>query len=198
VLDDWNRLFPNCEPVAHHLPLALPERWVRFHSLPGQKRYPENEAEYSMVLERHNRIMGQLARIEEKIALLTTGWSETEEPIRSQPELWKLDPHTLPWRTIAMHKQPDNLPEPTFWHVFLSYFRWSPGVFDPLVRLVADDVVGNLMIVALDCRWLLHPYDGGMDVVMESHAAKETLKEQNLDWLAPECMTQHQTYESGL
>ena len=35
-------------------------RWVRFHSLPGSKRYAENEAEYACVLSRHNVVIGEL------------------------------------------------------------------------------------------------------------------------------------------
>src|SRR5262245_37658442 len=106
MLPDWNARFPNCEPVAHHLPAVFPERWVRFHSLPASKRYPETEAEYATVLARHNRILGELARHGEPVALLTTGWSDTAEPVRSERELVELDPLALPWRTDAMHQQP--------------------------------------------------------------------------------------------
>jgi hypothetical protein len=189
MLNDWKRWFPSCEPVAHHLPLAFPERWVRFHSLPGSKRYPESDAELATVIERHNRVLGELTRKGETVALLTTGYSETAEPVRAERELSELDPLAQPWHTVAMHQQPDNFPAPCFWHVFVSEWRWSPGVFDPIVRLVADDVIGNIMITALDCRWLLHPYDGGMDVIVESTAARDMLKVRYLEWLASEWLS---------
>jgi hypothetical protein len=172
--------------VAHHLPVVFPERWVRFHSLPASKRYPATEAEYATVLARHNRVLGELARPGETVALLTTGYSETAEPVRSQGELLELDPLALPWRTIAMHQQADSFPEPNFWHVFVSEWCWSPGVFDPLVRLIADDVLGNIMIAALDCRWVLHPYDGGMDLLVEPKAERDSLAGRYAEWLAPE------------
>jgi hypothetical protein len=185
MLMDWNRRFPHSKPVAHHLPVTFPDRWVRFHSLPGSKRYPENEAEYAIVLERHNRILGELAQKDETAALLTTGYSETPEPIRSYDQWMKLDPLAVPWCTVAMHETDDNFPEPNFWHVFVSKWVWKPGVFDPLVRLVADDVIANVMIVAADCRWLLHPYDGGMDVILESSAVRDRLKGRYPEWLSP-------------
>jgi len=172
MVTDWQRWFPNCETVAHHLRVAFPERWVRFHSLPGSKRYPEDEAEYATVLERHHYILSDLAHNGETVALLTTGYSETEEPVRSETELLELDPHAVPWRTFAIYQKDANFCEPNFWHVFVSKWHWSLGTFHPLVRLIADTVLANIMIVALDCRWLLHPYDGGMDVIVESSAAR--------------------------
>jgi hypothetical protein len=82
MLDAWDQWFPNCEPVAHHLRAAFPDRWVRFHSLPGAKRYADNDAEYATISERHNRILGEFARNGQFVALLTTGYSTTQVPIR--------------------------------------------------------------------------------------------------------------------
>lgn len=118
------------------------------------------------------------------MVLLTTGYSETPDPVRSYEELAKFDPLAVPWRTVAMHETEDNFPEPSFWHVFVSEWVWKPGVFDSLVRLVANDVIANAMLVALDCRWLLHPYDGGMDVILESSAARDRLKGRYPEWLS--------------
>jgi hypothetical protein len=66
----------------------------------------------------------------------------------------------------------------------VRWLAWTAGTFDPLIRLIADDVVANVMIVALDCRWLLHPYDGGMDVILESRAARNELKARCPQWLS--------------
>ncbi len=184
MLDVWQQWFPNCEPVAHLLRVAFPDRWVRFHSLPGSKRYADDDAEYAMVLERHNRILGELAQDGEVVALLTTGYSDTAVPIRSEVELLQLDPHAVAWRTVAMHQKDGNFSKPSFWHVFVSQRCWTPGLFDALVRMIADDVLANIMIVALDCRWLVHPYDGGMDVLMESSAARDKLKARYSQWLS--------------
>lgn len=184
MLAEWQRRFPDCQPVAPQLRVKFPARWVRFHSLPGSKRYPENEAEYATVLERHNRILGELADDEEKVALLTTGYSATAEPVRYYSELKTLDPDAVPWKTLAMHATEDNVSEPTYWHVFVSEWSWKPGVFNRLIRLVADDVLANVMIVALDCRWLLHPYDGGMDVILESGTARDSFKRHYPEWLS--------------
>jgi hypothetical protein len=184
VLPDWDPWYPNCEPVGYHLRLAFPDRWVRFHSLPNSKRYSADEAEYAELLARHNRILGDLAQTGQRVVLLTTGYSESSAPIRSYAELTDLDPGAAPWRTVAMHRADEGFTDPSYWHVFASGHEWQPGTFNRLVRLVADDVVANVMIVAPDCRWLLHPYDGGMDVFAESIAARDRLKVRHSPWLS--------------
>ena len=186
MLDNWSLRFPDCEAIAHHFPVLFPERWVRFHSLPNSKRYPENEPEFATVIDRHNCILSDLCLEEERVVLLTTGWSNNAEAMRAQTSLEEWDALARPWRTIAMHEQPDKLPTPTFWHVFVSTHNWSPGLFDPLVRLIAADALANVMIISPDCRWFLHPYDGGMDVIVESQDERDKLAERHKDWLAPE------------
>ncbi|WP_420877217.1 DUF3885 domain-containing protein [Streptomyces mutomycini] len=37
-----------------------PDRWVRFHSLPGAKRYPESDGEYAIMLDRHHTVLNEL------------------------------------------------------------------------------------------------------------------------------------------
>lgn len=175
MLPDWDHCFPNCPPLGHRLRLAFPARWVRFHSLPGSKRYPENESEYAEVLARHNIILGELTDPEHDVVLVTTEYSESPSPI---------NPNASLWRTIPMHEAEDEFDEPNYWHLYTSIRVWRPGEFDPLVRLIAADAMADVLIVAPDCRWVLHPYDGGMDVLSESPQACRTLRERHLAWLS--------------
>lgn len=185
ILTRWQQCFPGCEPLAHQLKFTFPDRWLRFYSLPDSKRYPENEEEYVGLLQRFNSVLGELADDGETIVLLTTGYSGTTEPIRSDPELLELDPDARPWRSVAMHLIETSFSDPTYWHVFASDRRWRLGLFDSLVRKVADDILVNVMLVAPDCSWLLHPYDGGMDVILESSAARDKLRTRFPQWLSP-------------
>lgn len=184
MLSDWQQQFPECEPVAHWLRTALPDRWVRFHSLPGSKRYPEDESEYATVLDRHNHILGELIGSEQKVVLLTTEYSESPQPAQLQSELRTLILDARPWRTVAMHMMDRDFDAPNYWHVFASVWEWQAGLFDPIIRLVADEVASNVMLVSPDCRWLVHPYDGGMDVIAESSVARHRLKLAHSDWLS--------------
>ena len=127
MLPDWDRCFPHCEPIGYHLRAAFADRWVRFHSLPGAKRYPEDDAEFAEVLARHNAILGELTRPGERVVLVTTGYSESPAPSRSYPNVVAFDPGAAPWRTIAMHRIEDAFAEPNYWHLFGSLREWRPG-----------------------------------------------------------------------
>ncbi len=56
----WRERHPSAPPVAHTLRTRYADRWVRFHSLPDSKRYPESGDEYALVLDRYNTILDEL------------------------------------------------------------------------------------------------------------------------------------------
>jgi hypothetical protein len=169
MLKRWPISFPNTEPIAYALKTAFPMRWVRFHSLPDSKRYPESEEEFRIVIERHNAVLASLTGSSSRVALLTTfcTWEATP-PQRSDSS------SAVYWRTVPM--------EESYWHLFAEECVWRSGLFDALVRRVAMDEVANILICDLSCDWVLHPYDGGMDVILPSAASRDLLKAQFRDW----------------
>lgn len=179
----WRSAYPDCEPISYHLRHIYRDRWVRFHCLPNSKRYPDDAAEYQVVLDRHNRVLGELSSPDEPLVFVSTGYSETLDPIRSYAELAPLDPDARHWRTIAKHDL-DNDEHPNYWHFFMSVWPWRSGVFDPILRLVADEVIANTLIVNTQRNWVYHPYDGGADVVLETTAGRDRLKQQFKAWLS--------------
>jgi hypothetical protein len=183
MLESWQLKFTDCEPIGHRMRVAFPTRWVRFHSLPGSKRYAEDETEYRILLNRHNQILGELIDPEQRVVLLTTGHSETSDVVFPEPEIRMLDPDAKLWRSVRMGDQV-GFTDQTYWHVFASERQWRPGLLDSIIRLVADWAVVNVMVVDPECRSLFCPYDGGMDVILESSAARDRLKLSHSDWLS--------------
>ncbi len=49
----WKKEFGNVAPVGFVLRQHLQAHWVRFHSLPESKRYPESVSEYAELILRH-------------------------------------------------------------------------------------------------------------------------------------------------
>jgi hypothetical protein len=46
----WAQRWPRTPPVGHLLRDLHRDRWVRFHSLPDSKRYPDSLEEYATIL----------------------------------------------------------------------------------------------------------------------------------------------------
>ena len=181
--DVWQRHLASCEPVAHLLRVQLADRWVRFHSLPESKRYPETEKEMAIVLGRHNAVISTLVGEERNVTLLSTEYSEAVSPHRSQLAELGLCKNEAPWRSVAMHKIGDDWGEPTYWHVFSSNVPWNPGTLDGVLRFVAVDKVANVMLMSSQ-GWLYHPYDGGADVVLPTQAERNLLASEFSSWLS--------------
>ncbi len=120
MLPDWDRCFPGVPPIGHDLREGFPERWARFHSLPGSRRYPADQADHDELLMRHHVILGELAQPGDRVVLVTTGYSESATPVRDCPELAELDPLAAHWRTVAMHEHEGILDETNYWHFFAS------------------------------------------------------------------------------
>jgi hypothetical protein len=60
----------------------------------------------------------------------------------------------------------------------------TTGCVDTLLRHVADYVIANVLVADTGLRWLYHPYDGGMDVLLPTTLKRDALRDRHLDWLS--------------
>jgi hypothetical protein len=173
----WRALANDAPPIAHNLRIACGPRWVRFHSLPEPRRYADSEQEYLEILRRHDAIISSFAADGDLLHLLTAGYSTNACPERSCIELDTLDPNPAPWRSV-------QLDENWYYHVFRSTFRWWIGAAHSILRLVADDVVREVVFVASDGRWAYHPYDGGGDLICPDTETRDVLAARHVEWVS--------------
>jgi len=177
----WDERWPGHSTLPYEFRAAR-DRWVRFHTLPGSKRYPDTDDEYGIILARHNTILVELVTGPE-LLVVTAGYSdapEPREPCRS-PETVAVHPDAMYWTSIRIDDDPGF---ESWMHLYVSRVRWSVGCFDPLLRLVADDVIANVVVADTGLRWLYHPYDGGMDVVLSATADRDALRDRHRGWLS--------------
>lgn len=178
----WNGEFPDFVPEAHNLKREYKARWVRFHSLPKSKRYPENEGEYLEVLRRHNLVLQALCGNDSKVFVVLPEYSEERKPSPQLALLLELFSASEYWRTLVRHDDDDDYE--FYWHLHVAEIDFSGGELNRLFRMVASDEVGNVMIICPSKRVVFHPYDGGADIVLASAKERDRLKEQHREWLS--------------
>lgn len=178
----WNSDFKNVAPEADSLKHECKTRWVRFHSLPESKRYPESEAEYLEVFRRHNVVLQELCVNERKALVILPEYSEKKVPIKPEPEFSGLFQKSEPWCTLKQHEDDDDYE--SFCHLHVSAIQFTGNEFNDLFRMVANDEVRNIMIISPSKGFVFHPYDGGADVVLESTEKRDQIKEKHKEWLS--------------
>ena len=178
----WRMTYPEAPPVGYMLRETYSERWFRIRALPESKRYAGSEEESAEILQRHNALLAEVIGAT-PFMLVLTGYSETPEPVLSHAWLRERYPDSQHFATIKL----DGVADPQiYWHFFMVTKTWEPGMFDDLLRLVADDVVANVLFVRLDIANIYAPYDGGADIILSSSSARDAMRQRYVSWLSTE------------
>jgi hypothetical protein len=171
----WQQRWPRCPPVGYKLRGPYQDVWVRFHSLPESKRYPEDENEYAVVLERYNTVLDELFAGAD-VYVITPLWT-------AEAEVPSVGPGTGYWQSLLVADDPD--PEfRTYCHLFAARRPWQRGCIDDLLRDTADDKVAGILITDIRMQRIHHPYDGGADVFLTTPGERDRMRNRHADWLS--------------
>lgn len=151
----WNTRW-QFDPLSVPVRVAYPELWVRFHTLPKSKRYPEKPTEYETILHRHNTLLSEL-KPEGKIIVLTSEWSNADNDSRLMNA--SVDKGAHLWMTILENADEDETGTRSYRYVYASQKKWHSNVVDNILRAVADDTITGVYLAPEDLRWLYKPYD---------------------------------------
>jgi len=179
----WRERWLSGPPVAHTFRSTYADRWVRFHSLPGSKRYPESEDEYAIVLDRYNTVLDELFAGTDMF-VVTMDWSNTPTGPAGYPiPRETLHSGSTRWWTESDQEDPD--PEfHTHTRLYASRRPWVRDCADALLRAVADEEIVDVFFTDTELRRIHHPYDGGADVILSTAAERDRLRGQHTDWLS--------------
>ncbi len=183
----WAEAWGDCRPISYELRSCLHERWVRFHSLPGSKRYADNEDEYAELMRRHLTVLAELlshdsADQARELVVVTASWSDGPGPAPRDAELAAVLPAAAYWASVLTD---DSVPTQETWtHLWVSAARLHSEELSRLLRLVADYVTGGVIITTAEMGWLYAPYDGGADVIATSPGHRDQLRRAHKDWLS--------------
>jgi hypothetical protein len=176
----WKAVCPHA-PIAHDLRGLMRDRWVRFHSLPGSKRYPETEAEMQIVLSRANSVVAELCQSLTNVLVVTGFHAEPKSsPVLSEEQLLV---HGAPKFWTEVYEEPrevDSWPM----HLWTSWEQFQPGSLDRLFRLTAEDQLYGVLVIVPDTQAIVHPYDGGIDVFPRSRSERDRFRHKFRDWLS--------------
>lgn len=173
----WVRELGDTAPLGNFLRSAEPERWIRFHYLPGGERLASSPAQLAEVGRRFATVLTALAGGGTTDVVVTScGWGPPL-PAERPAGLDALLPGTH-WRDVV-ELDPSDLPA--------SVYATAVAVDDPalaefLLDWVAADRTAEAIVAPASFEWLLHPYDGGMDVIARNADERERLARQFASW----------------
>lgn len=180
LTETWERRWPGALPISWMLKQDLSDTWVRFHSLPGSKRYADSDDEYEILLERHHQVLSELQGGSARDLLLVRTWAEAGGTFSASKD-FRLAARTTPlWQTFP--DRDDSAGDPVRWYTFVDRIAPTREALDPLLRRIADDE-DRAILTNDQLDWLYAPYDGGADVIVETVDRRDQLRTLHTDWL---------------
>ena len=179
---DWDTQV-GVAPIGSDLRTLLSDRWVRFHYLPDSERIATTAAQRAEVLARYRAVLAALTAASgdegAPLLVLTSGWDETT-PAERPADLAALLPAVM-WRSVPRTgEQPA-----TIYASALVGEQADETLSELLLDWVVADRTADVIVAPTSLSWLLHPYDGGMDVIAPDTATRDRLRRQFGEWLSP-------------
>ena len=181
-IEYWNKEYPESFPINHELKWNYPDRWFRIHSLPESKRYADNEEEYKILLARQNKLINDLIGQESEV-VISFGLYRNDITNNNYKELTDFG-EFLKVLTIDLHKErPEEYEDEMYFDIFVKTEKWESGKRDGALKAIADDKI-RAMFVSPSKKCVIAPYDGGVDVIVNSTENRDRLKAKYKDWLS--------------
>lgn len=180
----WRSFFGTAPPVGYLCRVGLHDRWLRIHSLPGSKRYPDSKGELREVLNRHNSVARYLLGEGADCILFSVRfgdgerWSDHTQPADSRYArefLW-LDKRAQ--EHVGSFETEDGLCQ-----MFASRQHWKSGDFDRLILMSARGIAGPCLFASTVAARAYAPYDGGADLFFPSPGDVEVARDVFRGWL---------------
>lgn len=171
----WSEAFPNSPPAGFLCRRAASERWLRTHSLPNSKRYPDSESEREEVLLRYNVAASEVLGQNTTCFLFVARFGAVPE--------WSNEPEG-PLSGLALLHVMEHGEQDEELQFFTAPVTWKSGEFDGLLLAVADDQVDHVLFFNPERRTAFAPYDGGADLFAQSVEEARKLQVRFASWLS--------------
>ena len=188
----WPGWYPDVPPIGHLMRERHPESWLRIHSLPDSKRYPDTKDEWAELLVRQNAVATAALGASSSCLLVSARFAEPREQM---PEL--LADSRLASSKALLTYAPrlvdggwpgEQAAGPRSAGIRVGFYAaavdWRSGAHDELLRAVASD---EERFVIADCSSgrVYAPYDGGADLFFPDAPGRRAARETFRSWLSP-------------
>lgn len=181
-IDYWNKEYPESFPINHELKWVYPNRWFRIHSLPESKRYAETSDDYKIILDRQNELINDLMG-EESEVVISFGLYSNDLTNNNYKELTDFGEFIKVF-TIDLHKErPEEYEDEMYFDIYAKTETWTKGKRDEILKAIADDEI-RAMFVSPSKKCIIAPYDGGVDVIVDSPEKRDRMKVKYSEWLS--------------
>jgi len=171
---------PFCEafPMAHFMRQAFPELWLRIHSLPESKRYPEDDTERLIVFDRYSRFGSALLGESAPCLIVQSRFVGFPRSSEILPELdW------MPIHRVGDENQDEDEVEDV-WDSWVAHTIWKPSTFRTLLLEIADNRESNIAFLSETTDCVFTPYDGGADGFSFDTSLLHRLSGEFAPWLS--------------
>jgi hypothetical protein len=174
---EWRQRYGTAEPIPHALRTRDGVNWVRFHSLPASKRYPENDEEWSILFSRLAALASEVLGAE------GVCWLVMAEPEAARPggEVRSFGPFEA-----YRFRDPHGIygVEGQEWMVSAASATWSLERFEVLLRRIANDEGPRALWMSEADGAIFAPYDGGVDLFFAEPTCRDAIAAKYPDWLS--------------
>ncbi|WP_027394219.1 DUF3885 domain-containing protein [Aquimarina latercula] len=181
-IDYWNKEYPESLPINYELKMVYPDRWFRIHSLPESKRYAENEDEYKIILDRQNQLINDLIGEESEVAI-SFGLYRLDSTNDNYKELTDFGEFQKVLRIDLQKERPEEYEDEMYFDIYVKTESWKNGNRNEILKGIADDEI-RAMFISRSNKCVIAPYDGGVDVIVDSTEKRDKLKVKYKDWLS--------------
>lgn len=162
----WNSHYPNTIPVQYLLKNYFTDKWLRIHSLPQSKRYPENEQEWKELFDRQFKALNYFLYENEPYTLLINSIDSSH---------FLFDHFKFKNIGVFVHD------ETTFQSFVATQKKDRIGI-EIVLKEIAEDKIRGFFITP---KGLFAPYDGGVDMIFENSEKRNQMKLVFKNWISP-------------
>ena len=178
----WKTTYPESYPINHELKWIYPNRWFRIHSLPESKRYAESDSEYQIIFDRQNQLINDLIGEDTEIIISFGLYTDdiANDNYKQLPdfrEFYKV-------QTIDFHKErPEEYEDEMQLDIYIKKDKWKKDSKNQMLKAIADEEI-EAMFICPSKKCIVAPYDGGVDIIVDSTEKRDSLKIKCKDWLS--------------